>query len=146
MDNSIFLLIIVVGCNAPTAQRQVSFMVFGDPAEYNAYKTLVDAFNERHLDIHVELTHVPSPKEYRTRLVTEFAAGTPPEVMLMNYRRYASFAANGMLEPLDSYLEQSELINLDDFYAVAMDGFMWQGSLMCLPQNISSLAAYYNQN
>ncbi len=121
-------------------------MVFGDPAEFNAYKELVDTFNAQQTEIHVELTHVPSPKEYRTRLVTEFAAGSPPDITLMNYRRYAGFAANGMLEPLGPYLAQSALISQNDFYDVAMDAFIWQGTLMCLPQNISSLVVYYNQD
>lgn len=140
------LLIFVPACSTQPNQQTVSFMVFGDPAEYNAYKELVDAFNSQHPDIHVVLTHVPSPREYRTRLVSEFAAGTPPEVTLMNYRRYASFAANGMLEPLGPYLEQSDWINLDDFYTVATDAFTWHDELMCVPQNISSLVVYYNQD
>ncbi|MCL4263287.1 MAG: sugar ABC transporter substrate-binding protein [Anaerolineae bacterium] len=121
-------------------------MVFGDPAEYNAYASLVAAFHEAHPDIHVELTHVPSPREYRTRLVTEFAGGAPPDVTLMNYRRYANFAANGLLEPLGPYLDSSEIIQPEDFYDVTLEAFTWQGTLMCLPQNISSLVVYYNQD
>lgn len=121
-------------------------MVFGDPAEYNAYASLVDAFHEAHPDIHVELLHIPSPQEYRTRLVTEFAGGSPPDVTLMNYRRYANFAANNLLEPLGPYLEESDLIQPEDFYEGPMESFTWQGTLMCLPQNISSLVVYYNQD
>ena len=64
----------------------------------------------------------------------------------MNYRRYAGFAANDMLEPLGPFLEQSGQISLDDFYEAATDAFTWQGTLMCLPQNISSLVVYYNQD
>ncbi|MGB4872943.1 MAG: sugar ABC transporter substrate-binding protein [Candidatus Promineifilaceae bacterium] len=143
LSGCFIFLLLISGCGgkAPTA---VSFMVFGDPAEYNAYEDLVDTFNAGHDDIQVELTHVPSPGEYRTRLLTEFAAGTPPDISLMNYRRVVSFAANGMLEPLDSYLAQSSLIQPEDFYPVALDAFTWQGQLMCLPQNISSLVVYYN--
>ncbi len=140
------LILAAAACSGQPARQTVSFMVFGDPAEYNAYLELVDAFNAQHSDIHVELTHVPSPREYRTRLVTEFASGAPPEVTLMNYRRYASFAANDMLQPLGPYLQQSELISQDDFFATAIDAFTWQGTLMCLPQNISSLVVYYNQD
>nr|MBP6473423.1 extracellular solute-binding protein [Chloroflexota bacterium] len=138
----IFILLIT-GCGGKTPTA-VSFMVFGDPAEYNAYKELVDTFNASHDDIQVELTHVPSSGEYRTRLLTEFAAGSPPDISLMNYRRFASFAANDMLEPLGPYLDQSEIIGLTDFYPAATEAFMWQGALMCLPQNISSLVVYYN--
>ncbi len=142
----LLLLLVSTACTAVAKPEEVSFMVSGDPAEFNAYQELVDAFNTQQSDVHVELTHVPSAKEYRTRLVTEFAAGSPPDVTLMNYRRYASFAASGMLEPLGPYLDQSALISQDDFYAAAIDSFVWQDTLMCLPQNISSLVVYYNQD
>ena len=141
-----FILLISAACTNQSTSQELSFMVFGDPAEYNAYKELVDAFNERQSAVEVQLTHVPSLKEYRTRLVTEFAAGAAPDVTLMNYRRYASFAAGQLLEPVEPFLEQSALIEKDDFYPASIDAFTWQETLVCLPQNISSLVVYYNQD
>jgi multiple sugar transport system substrate-binding protein len=90
------------------------------------------------------LSHIPSPSEYRARLVTDFAAGNAPDISLMNYRRFSEFAVQGLLEPLDPYIEGSDLINLEDFYPVTIEAFIWQGSLMCIPQNVSSLVVYYN--
>ncbi len=128
------------------ATSSVSFMVFGDPAERQAYADLVDAFHEAHSDIEVELRHIPSQGDYLTRLATDFAAGSPPDVSLMNFRRYAAFAAEDLLEPLGPYLEESDLIGIGDFYDVSIEGFLWQGELMCIPQNISSLVVYYNED
>ncbi len=141
----LFLPVVLIGC-APGEQTNVSFMVFGDPAEFNAYKELVDFFNREQTDIQVQLTHVPAPAAYRTRLATEFAAGSPPDITLMNYRRFTEFAVNDLLEPIDPYLETSELIQKEDFYPIAIEAFTWQGALVCLPQNISSLVVYYNQD
>lgn len=143
---ALVFLLLAVACGGNKEETTISFMVFGDPAEYRAYVELVDAFGTSHPEIEVELRHIPSPREYRTRLATEFAAGSPPDVTLMNYRRYAGFAAAGLLEPLGSRLDESSLIERDDFYAVAIDGFVWRGELMCIPQNISSLVVYYNQD
>lgn len=137
--------ILFVGCTAKDPST-VSFMVFGDPAEFNAYHELVEHFNKNQAEIHVQLTHVPSPAVYRTRLATEFAAGSPPDITLMNYRRFAEFANNGLLEGIEPYLEASDLIGKDDFYAIAIDAFTWQDVLFCLPQNISSLVVYYNED
>ncbi len=139
--------ILAAGCSrSEEPQTTVSFMVFGDPAERQAYADLVAAFEAEHPAIHVELRHIPSPSEYRTRLATEFAAGSPPDISLMNYRRYASFAANGLLQPLGPYLDASELISQQDFYDITIESFTWQGQVMCIPQNISSLVVYYNQD
>lgn len=138
-------LLLLAGCDE-TAQEVVTFMVFGDPAERQAYLELVTAFEEAHPEINVEVTHIPSPRDYRTRLATEFAGGTPPDVSLMNYRRYGSFAASGLLEPIGPLLAESELIQESDFYEITLEPFMWHRELMCLPQNISSLVVYYNKD
>ncbi|MEW5989138.1 MAG: sugar ABC transporter substrate-binding protein [Chloroflexota bacterium] len=146
----LFLSLSLLGtaCNSTEspADRPVRFMVFGDAAERAAYQQLVDAFHQTHPDLQVELTHIPSQSDYRTRLVTEFAAGSPPDVSLINYRRYASFAAQGLLEPIGPHLEQSQVIQPADFYPVALEAFTWEGTLTCLPQNISSLVVYYNRD
>ncbi|MGH2537772.1 MAG: ABC transporter substrate-binding protein [Candidatus Promineifilaceae bacterium] len=124
--------------------KAVAFSVFGDPAEFQAYQSLVAAFEEAHDDIDIVLSHIPSQSDYRARLATDFAAGAPPDVSLHNFRRYASFAAEGVLEPLGPYLDESELIAAEDFYPITLKVFTWQDMLMCIPQNISSLVVYYN--
>lgn len=141
----IFMLL-TAACSAGKAPTTISFMTSGDPAERDAYLALVGAFEEVHPEIDVEVTHIPSDREYRTRLATDFAAGTPPDVTLMNYRRIAGFAAKGLLEPLGSYLDESDLITAKDFYPVAIEAFNWEGTVMCIPQNISNLVVYYNQD
>jgi multiple sugar transport system substrate-binding protein len=124
----------------------VRFMVFGDPAEYRAYQELVEAFHTHQSQVRIVLTNVPSAADYRARLATDYAAGSPPDISLMNYRRYASFAAKGVLEPLGPYLDRSEVISRIDFYPITLEAFTWQGSLICIPQNISSLVVYYNRD
>jgi multiple sugar transport system substrate-binding protein len=140
-----FLLVLLAACTGQEPAK-VTFMVFGDPAERAAYQALVDAFTEKYPDIDIEVTHIPSQGDYRTRLATDYAAGTPPDVSLMNYRHIAGFAAKDLLTPLTTYLHESELIQPGDFFPIAIEAFTWRGELMCLPQNISSLVVYYNQD
>ncbi|MBP6786390.1 MAG: sugar ABC transporter substrate-binding protein [Candidatus Promineofilum sp.] len=124
----------------------VSFSVSGDAAEFAAYEALVAAFQAAHSEVDVTLTHIPSAGDYRTKLVTDFAAGTPPDVSLLNYRRVGAFAAAGQLEPLGPYLDNSDLIAREDFYPITLEAFTWEGDVLCIPQNISSLVVYYNRD
>ena len=121
-------------------------MVFGDPAEAAAYEALVAAFEQEHPEIEVMLQHVPSQGDYRQRLAAGFSGGSPPDVMLINYRRFGSFAGQGGLEPLTAYLDRSGVISEADFFPVAIDSFRWQEELWCIPQNVSSLVVYYNRD
>ena len=130
---------------AAEAEDPVSFMVFGDPAELAAYESLVAAYEARYPASEIELIHIPGQGDYRQRLAADFAAGTPSDVVLINYRRYASLAARGALEPLGPYLTRSNMIQPSDFYPEAIEPFRWEGELMCIPQNLSSLVVYYSQ-
>jgi multiple sugar transport system substrate-binding protein len=136
---------LTTGSAAAQPQRQVSFMVFGDPAELGAYQGLVDAFKARRDDIDVRLIHIPDQGDYRQRLAADFAAGTPADIVLLNYRRYAQFAARGVLAPLGPYLRESTVVAEADFYEEALSPFRWQGELLCIPQNLSSLVVYYDK-
>lgn len=139
----VLLAVLLTACGGGDSGA-VSFSVFGDPEELAAYEGLVAAFETQFPDIDIELRHVPGQSDYRQRLATEFAAGSPPDVFLLNYRRLAPFAADGGLEPLTDYLAGSDLIQEADFYPTTIAPFKWQGELWCIPQNVSSLVVYYN--
>ncbi len=134
------------GVLAQSGSGRISFMVSGDPAELAAYQELVTAFEQGHPDVDVELIHIPSDSDYRQRLGVDFAAGDPSDIVLINYRRYAPFAAMGVLEPLSPYLRASDVIAEEDFFPEAIAPFRWRGQLECIPQNISSLVVYYNKD
>ncbi len=137
--------LILAGCTAAPPPRTVSFMIFGDLAELAAYESLVAAFETDHPTIDVQLRHIPSQSEYRRRLATDFSGGAPPDVMLLNYRRFATFAAQGGLEPLEPYLAGSDLIQESNFFPETIQAFQLDGQLWCIPQNVSSLVVYYNR-
>jgi multiple sugar transport system substrate-binding protein len=143
----VVLALILSACQpSQSASGKISFMVFGDPAELAAYQKLVDSFKQTNSNIQVELIQVPGQSDYRKRLAADVAAGNPADVVLINYRRFATFANAAALEPLGGYLKNSKLIKEADFYPEAMQAFQWHGEQMCIPQNISSLVVYYNKD
>ena len=121
-------------------------MTSGDPAEQAAYETVVAAFEEQHPEIDVQVEHIASEDDYLQRLAADFAAGTPADVIFLNYRRFASFANRGVLEPLGPRLTASSVVQASDFAAPAMDAFEFGGELVCIPQNVSSLVVYYDKD
>lgn len=142
----LLILSLVSGaCQAP-APASIRFMVFGDPAEIAAYQKLADVYLAKHPDQKVEVVSIPSQSDYRQRLTADFAAGTPADVVLVNYRRLTALAARGALEPLGPYLYESKLIRPADFYPQALQAFTVAGQIVCIPQNISSPVAYYNRD
>ena len=125
----------------------VSLLVFGEAEELRAYRMLAEAFEEAHDDIDIELLEVADRQALLARLATSLAAGSPPDLFLINYRFLGQFAARGVLEPLQARLDASTVLAEDDFYDLALDAFRDSaGDLTCLPQNVSSLVVYYNRD
>lgn len=142
----LFTLILLLMACRPNDNKAITFSVFGDPPEYAAYEDLVAAFSEAHPEISIELQHVPGQNDYRQRLATAFSAGQPPDVMLLNYRRFGAFVAENGLAPVGDYLAMSDVITEADFYPEVIDSFYLDNQLWCIPQNLSSLVVYYNKD
>src|SRR5215207_2045662 len=121
---AIVLLVGLAGCGAGSG-GDIRFLVFGDPEELRAYRTLIAAYEQRGND-DVQLIEASDREDLIARLSTSFAGGSPPDVFLMNYRFYGQFAARDALEPMASYLEDSDVFDEDDFYPEALDAFRWK--------------------
>jgi len=145
--------VLLVGCGGEGGSTgggkvsgEISFMVFGDPEEIQAYRDVIGAFENERPEVKVKLIEASDRDDLIARLSTSFAGGTPPDLFLLNYRFYAQFAARGVLETVEDRVDGSDVFQQEDFYEPAMDAFRFDGALTCLPQNISSLVVYYNKD
>jgi multiple sugar transport system substrate-binding protein len=128
------------------AAGEVSFMVFGDPDEIQGFRNMIAAYKREQPGVTVKLIEASDRDDLLARLATSFAGGTPPDLFLLNYRYYGQFASKGVLEPIEDRVEGSDVFQEDDFYEEALQAFRFDGTLTCLPQNISSLVVYYNKD
>lgn len=128
-----------------SGEHPLRLQVFGDPLETRAYQQLVDAYHATSRKTKVELIPVGKQNDHMAKLSTGFAAGDPPELFVLNFRRFGQFAAKGVLEPLGPALQARGLWNPDDFFAPPVEAFQYDGVQACVPQNASSLVVYYNK-
>lgn len=144
---ALLLAVTLTPLAAADSERSVSFAFWGDPAEADAYKDVITAFEDQSSDVQVDAQYTPGKDDYGKRISTSFAGSNPPDVFLINYRDYGQYAGSSALEPLGPRLDESELISEEDFYELPLDAFRYDGNeLVCVPQNISSLVVYYNVN
>lgn len=124
---------------------EVTLSVSGDPAEIQAFRTLIAAFEDREPSIRIRLDAVAHPGDQVTKLAIAFSGARPPDLFIMNFRRFGQFAVKGVLEPLGARADTSGRLDLDDFYPQALDAFSFRGEQLCLPQNISTQVVYLNE-
>ncbi|MGI9110845.1 MAG: ABC transporter substrate-binding protein [Gaiellaceae bacterium] len=133
------------GSGSGEATDPVRFLVFGDPEELAAYRTLIAAYERSSRGGEVELIEASDRTDLLARLSTSISGGSPPDLVLINYRFYGQFASKDALEPIEERLARSKAFRAHDFYPEALEAFRWRGEQLCLPQNVSSLVVYYNR-
>lgn len=124
---------------------EITLQVSGEPEETAVYRTLAAEYQKTNDDAVVQVVEVPDGDEHLAKLATSFAGGTPPDVFLINYREYAQFAVRDAVAPIEDLLLDNGL-DLSEYYPQSLDAFTLDGTLQCMPQNISSLVVYYNTN
>jgi multiple sugar transport system substrate-binding protein len=125
---------------------EISFLVFGEPAEAKAFVDVAAGFQAANPEVKINTTAVPSQPDHLLKLATEFAAGEPPDVWVIDYRRFGLLQNAGVVEPAEAYLEKSTVIQASDFYTRPFAPFTYNGQIQCIPMNMSSLEVYYNKS
>ncbi len=143
------LSLILLGCTSPDGdtptRQQIRLQLVADPVEVSAYRDLIAAFEAQNPDIEVSLRTIGRQREHVTQLATAFAGGSPPDLFLINYRRYGQFLGKNLLQPLGPAVAAQGGFEPEDFYPAALEAFQYQGTQLCLPQNISTQVVYYNR-
>jgi len=139
------LLGVAAASAALCAQAQtVQLQAAGDANELGAYREVIAGFKAATPGVEVEFIPVGKSRDHMAKLATGFAAGSPPDLFIVNFRRFGQFASRGVLEPLGRRLGERGRFKEADYYAPAIEAFKTGGALMCVPLNVSSLVVFYN--
>ncbi len=106
---------------------------------------MVDKFNATHPDIHVTESNIPSATG-DAKLLSEIAAGDPPDVFTEWNPVLGEYAADGTIQSMTKYLTGSYSGLEKWLYPIALQGGEYNGSLYALPMGMNSWALYYNKS
>lgn len=108
------------------------------------FTNAIAAFEAEYPDINVELE--PIPQEYGTKLLAQIAAGTAPDIFQVGDGDVARFAREGMMEPLDSWIENDPDFSMDVFFPGVASFGQVGGVTYLLTKDYSPLVLYYNKD
>lgn len=135
-------LLVTLLATTAFAQTSITWSFWGDPAELPPNDEVIAAFEAAHPDIQVETQHSPWAS-YFDRLQTQMAGGTAPDVMFIN--NVPSYAARGVLEPLDAYIEESGFA-LESYYPDLRRVFSYEGQTYGFARDNDTTVLYYNKD
>ncbi|MGL4648633.1 MAG: ABC transporter substrate-binding protein [Caldilineaceae bacterium] len=157
-------LLLVAGCVAPAApaaeapaaddaaaseasgeQTTITWAFWGDPPEVVVHEQVAAAFEAEHPEINIEIWHQPWG-DYFTAIQALWASGDsaaiPDVAFLWPTPRYA---AEGVLEPLDAFVESSGK-SLDDYWPGLLESASYDGAVYGFPRDIEVNVLYYNKD
>ena len=79
-----------------------------EPGVSTWWKDLIAAYEKKYPDVKVNMQQVPFA-QFVKQMTVRFAAGTPPDIVHLPSRDFASFADQGWLEPLDDRLGKTDI-------------------------------------
>lgn len=121
----------------------ITWAMWGSPAEIETHQGVADAFMEEHPDIKIEIYSEPWG-DYFTKIQTLWASGDAsavPDVLFLS--PIQSYAADGVLEPLDPYIEASSY-DTGDYWPSLLEFGIYEGTIYGLPRDIGLEVLYYN--
>ena len=99
---------------------------------------LVKIFEERNPDVKIEVATAPY-EDYFTLLQADVAGNAAPDTFELNFENFVTYAANGTLMDISSYLNPET-----PFYPRALGAFQYDGKQYGLPETFSTVLLFYN--
>ncbi|MDE7158408.1 MAG: extracellular solute-binding protein [Clostridiales bacterium] len=140
--------------NDPGAGKMsIKFWAWGEDSEINAYRALVNKYNEENPDYYVYLEKRPGT-DYERSVEQQLAGRTPPDIFYVPEGTVRSWANQGLLADLTSYVESSSAIDLSDMWDSLMpryqfDAKTFQGGedkpIWGLPKDLGTMVIFYNE-
>lgn len=134
------LLVLSIGT---MAQAQTNIEVWHYFADSKGMEYVVDEFNSTHSDIKVESKFIHF-SELENQITKGLMSGNIPDVLITGSDTLAKWAENGAL--LDITERANEWGMEDKFFEGAWESGMYEGSLYAIPQNINTIAIFYNKD
>jgi len=126
------------------APTEISMMMWGDPAELEVWNQIVADFHEANPNITVNV-EVSDWDSYWTKLKTQLAANTPPDVFAMDAPLYLDYQSRGVLLNLQPYLDKNPEL-LTDVYPQTLEAYNTADGMYGLPRDFQTVVLFYNKD
>ena len=107
------------------------------------FNNAIKNFEAKYPDVTVQLEFVP--QGYGDKLLTQFAAGTAPDVFQIGDGDVAKFASQGVLESLDPYITGDNPLDTSVLFPTVLAIGQSNGHQYALTKDYSPLVIFYNK-
>ncbi len=134
----VMLIVMMPGCTLampPLEPVTISFVHPEDPT--GSYAQWAEQFHEEYSHITVEL--IPSSAISGGQIATK-------DAFVATQFELAGYQQNDAIIDLSTFIDETDELDVDDFYSSALEVFSSQGRQWALPFGIDTMMVYYNQD
>ena len=120
----------------------------GDAAEQKVYEEINTALNTQLASKNIKVVYDPgvNDAQYFTKIQTELAAGTAPDIFWIGGANLADFVNTGQILDIKPLIDADTSFKLSDFYDQPIKELTRDGKIYGLPRDISTMVTYYNED
>jgi len=145
--SAILFLLLAVAVTAPAAPVKVVYWRALTGAAGDVQDELVKKFNESQGDVVAEAQFQGAYAEVVQKIQAGLAAGSVPDLVLLDSPFVALFAKDDALVPLDKFASNKKTgVDLKDFIPGLLDDGYYKGKLYALPFMRSTPLLYFNRD
>ena len=123
---------------------RISFASWGSPSQMEILKIVAQQFYSQY-NIQVDVFCYPDVQSFRSKVISQFAAGDPFDVFYVDDFTFLTLAKKDWLMNLTD-LQTDKKINSNDYYESAFNIGKLNGNLYGIPAGINPNLIYYNVN
>jgi multiple sugar transport system substrate-binding protein len=137
---------------APTEKKKLVFSTYTWSGFEGAMRDILNIWAKEHPEVELEGQFVP--EDYYTKLQTQVAGGTPPDVGIADYGRLLTYAKSGILLPISNLIERDNF-PIDKMIPGAVAQYRWRegdfdtggegGEMYGLPSDAQPYIFAYNK-
>lgn len=113
-----------------------------EPGVSGWWKEQIATFERAHPGVRIEFTKIPLA-EHTDKLIAQFAANQPPQIVHVPAQTFFPFADRGWLEPLDRLLDETEVKKT--YHPLQAKECVWKGTTYCVLMLNYGYAWVYNE-
>ena len=139
------------GSSQAENQEPVTIKFVGYANSAAGFEARAEEFISQRSDIKVEVQGIPANSwgELMQAISVNIAGGDVPDIADIASEGQRSFAASGIIIPIDEYLERDKeemKETLDEIDPALMETMKYDGKTYCLPTVWNNILLYYNKN
>jgi multiple sugar transport system substrate-binding protein len=138
------MLLAACGNTGSGGKKEITFSMWGAPEELAVWNQIVADFEAANPAIKVNV-EVSDWDSYWSKLKTQLAAGTPPDIFAMDAPLYLDYQSRGVLLNLQPYLDKNPDM-LKDVYPQTLLAYKTPDGYYGLPRDFQTIVLFYNKD